>query len=766
MGTAAEPSDSSVPHHRRRRTDEQAPPRRRSRLRIADWRMRTKLATVLIIPSVAFVVLAGAQTYALAGQSSQLSDFAEEVSVGRQITELVHQLQVERDRSIGELAAQQVLPAGSRNPSALTATMRAHYEGVDAAVSTFRLAAAPLSGGRAAWRVSYGRTDEALGQRSQLRASVAAGAVSPTAVSSGYGAMIDALINLLAQPSPGLERPELTDAVLRYVDLARVKEVSSRLRAKLYQAASAGKYGPTDLVELSDLRAQQLSALAEFRSVATDEQLRSFGEAAQDSRFRAATDLEESTLSGATVLPAPQWWQASGDRQDLLRSVEVAILDDAVRQADNRSSAQLRQTLLVAGVILTILVVALITSVAIGRSIARSLRSLREHALRVARADLPDTLEQLRSVTAGVPDIEVAPAPVHSLDEVGEVADAFLAVHRSAVKLAVEQAVMRRNVNSMFVNLARRSQVLVERQLELLDELERDQADPDQLENLFKIDHLAARMRRNDESLLVLAGNESNRRWSEPVPLSTVVLAAIAEIEFYPRIQHDTDDDLHVVGHAVADLVHLLAELLENATLFSPPHTVVSLTGRAFNGGVAVLEITDEGLGMTPRALREANHLLSSPPAADVAASERMGLFVVSHLAARQGIRVQLRAAERGLVATVWLPRTVLADPTQHLLAPASAIMPGAGDGVVPGQLLPPISATAPMYSGVADRPAIAAAPPLPARSPLPAGPAVSTALPPAAAPAPSVAAVPVAQWSPLAARPSTATAVPPTVPA
>jgi anti-sigma regulatory factor (Ser/Thr protein kinase) len=281
----------------------------------------------------------------------------------------------------------------------------------------------------------------------------------------------------------------------------------------------------------------------------------------------------------------------------------------------------------------------------------------------VAQIDLPEALERLRTVESGVPHIEVPPAIVRSMDEIGEVAEAFVAVHRSAVTVAVEQAVMRRNVNAMFVNLARRSQLLVERQLELLDDLEREESDPDQLDNLFKLDHLAARMRRNDDSLLVLAGTESTRRWNRPVPLSAVLLAAVAEVEQYQRVRHESADQLYLVGHAVADLVHLLAELLENAATFSPPETVVRISARAESPGAALIEIVDEGLGMSPSAIDEANALLAVPPAADVAASERMGLFVVSHLAARQHVEVRLRGMEHGVTASVLLPAALLAAP-------------------------------------------------------------------------------------------------------
>jgi hypothetical protein len=225
--------------------------------------------------------------------------------------------------------------------------------------------------------------------------------------------------------------------------------------------------------------------------------------------------------------------------------------------------------------------------------------------------------------------------------------------------------------------------VLVERQLELLDELEREESDPDQLDNLFKLDHLAARMRRNDDSLLVLAGIESPRRWSDPVALPAVVLAAVAEIEFYPRVRHETIDPVHVVGHAVGDVVHLLAELLENATVFSPPSTSVQVFAHGGARVGTVIEIADDGLGMSEAALREANDTLAAPPLADVAASERMGLFVVSHLAARHGIRVELRAGRRGgVIAVVRLPADLLVHeqaelpyrPARPMLAAVAAV--------------------------------------------------------------------------------------------
>ena len=657
--------------------------------------MRTKLATVLVLPTVAFLVLAGVQTRGLVGQTTTLSDFAQQVGIGRQITLAVDRLQHERDRTAGELAALRAA-GGNADRDAAIFELKPLQTASDQALGELRRAAEPLADADAAWRVAYSEVLEAYDQVIYIRPAVPPAVLSNDTILSNYHRAIDALLNLLAEPSPGEDQRALSDAVLRYVQLSRVKELSSRVRAQLYAAARAGRYEVNDPVTLSDLRAQQLTALGAFRVAATADQVRRYDRTSVDPAFSAATRLEEKTLPTATaepaVLSAPQWWAASEQRQELLRRLETEVLDDAVRRADDASSGQLRDTLLVVGGIVAVLLIAVLISLLVGRSIARSMRLLRSQALRIAQVELPEALDRLRAVDRPIAGIDVPPAVVRSLDEIGELAEAFVAVHRSAVSVAIEQAMMRRNVNAMFVNLARRSQVLVERQLELLDDLEREESDPEQLENLFKLDHLAARMRRNDESLLVLAGTESTRRWQRPVGLGAVLLAASAEIEQYQRVRHESTAKLHIVGHAVGDLVHLFAELLENATAFSRPDTIVQVAVRA-DGTGALVEIADQGLGMSPAALAEANALLAEPPAADVAASERMGLFVVSHLSARHQVQVRLEGGQDGLVARVRLPAVLLAPaPTPEMDPPASPRMLTTPVGAAARPATPPVA--------------------------------------------------------------------------
>ena len=287
----------------------------------------------------------------------------------------------------------------------------------------------------------------------------------------------------------------------------------------------------------------------------------------------------------------------------------------------------------------------------------RSLRRLQDTAQDVARKRLPELVKQMSEAEPQDVDTSVESVGVHSRDEIGQVASAFDDVHREAVRLAGEQALLRGNVNAMFTNLSRRSQGLIQRQLSLISELESREADPDQLSSLFKLDHLATRMRRNGENLLVLAGEEPGRRWTRPVPLVDVLRAAASEVEQYERIELNSVPATEVAGRVVNDLVHLLAELLENATSFSSPQTKVKVTGHALPDGRVLVEIHDTGIGLSPEDLAAINERLASPPTVDVSVSRRMGLFVVGRLSLRHGIRIQLRPSDSGgTTALVMLP--------------------------------------------------------------------------------------------------------------
>ena len=346
-----------------------------------------------------------------------------------------------------------------------------------------------------------------------------------------------------------------------------------------------------------------------------------------------------------------------------MRFVESKLISSILDRSRSLQSSATRSAVIISVITLVLLILVLLITTFVARSMIRPLRRLREDALDIAGTRLPDMVRRLSETEGSDESVEIEPIAVSSTDEIGEVARAFDQVHREAVRLAADEAMLRGNLNAMFVNLSRRSQSLIERQISLIDSLEQGEQDSARLGSLFRLDHLATRMRRNSENLLVLAGHEASRRWSQPVPLVDVLRAAISEIEQYERVVLNVQPGITVVGQAVNDVVHLVAELVENATTFSPEDTQVFVSGQPLTSGGVLLDITDGGVGISDQEMGHANWRLDNPPVVDVGVSRRMGLFVVGRLAARHGVRVRLRhASAGGLTALVWLPDTVAAQ--------------------------------------------------------------------------------------------------------
>ena len=293
------------------------------------------------------------------------------------------------------------------------------------------------------------------------------------------------------------------------------------------------------------------------------------------------------------------------------------------------------------------------------RSVLRPLNQLRTGAVELAEVRLPDALRG-----GGRGPLAVRSVGISSSDEIGEIARAFDQVQAEVLGVTSDEAGLRGKLGEMFVELSSRSQALVERQIRLIDELEQGEQDTGRLASLFKMDHIATRMRRYSQNLLILAGHELPGRWSQPVALIDVIRAAVSEIEEYERVSLSAQPGIAVSGTAVNDVVHLLAELAENATSLSAAGTPVDISGRSLASGGVLVDITDQGVGMNPEVLAEANRRLDSPPAMDFAVSPNMGLFVVGRLAVRHGIKVRLQpAAAGGLTALVWLPDAVASRP-------------------------------------------------------------------------------------------------------
>ncbi|MFE7272326.1 nitrate- and nitrite sensing domain-containing protein [Streptomyces sp. NPDC057623] len=375
----------------------------------------------------------------------------------------------------------------------------------------------------------------------------------------------------------------------------------------------------------------------------------------------SSTDTSERAELAQQGITAQNWWAANTLRYNAYRDIEMDLANTAVNEASVISDDAKRDALITGAAVVVALLAAFILAGMVARQMSRAMRQLRNAAFGIAEQRLPMLVDQLSRTDPGRVDTRVQPIPINTRDEIGEVARAFDQVHREAVRLAAEQALLRGNINAIFTNLSRRNQSLIEGQLTLITDLENNEADPDQLENLFKLDHLATRMRRNGENLLVLAGEEPGRRWDQPVPLVDVLRAASSEVEQYERIELSGVPEAEIHGRAVTDLVHLLAELLENATTFSSPQTKVRVTATRLPDGRVMIEIHDKGIGLTAEDFADINHKLANPPTVDAAISQRMGLFVVGRLSDRHGIRVQLRPSgeQAGTTSLVMLPDAI-----------------------------------------------------------------------------------------------------------
>ncbi|MEU9452503.1 nitrate- and nitrite sensing domain-containing protein [Streptomyces sp. NPDC048277] len=374
-------------------------------------------------------------------------------------------------------------------------------------------------------------------------------------------------------------------------------------------------------------------------------------------------DTDPSTRQALATqgITAENWWAVNTLKYNAYRTIESDMADKAVSEASGIADDAKTSAFITGAAVVVALLAAFILAGMVARQMSRSMRQLRNAAFGIAEQRLPMLVDQLSRTDPGRVDTRVAPIPISTTDEIGEVARAFDQVHREAVRLAAEQALLRGNINAIFTNLSRRNQSLIEGQLTLITDLENNEADPDQLENLFKLDHLATRMRRNGENLLVLAGEEPGRRWDQPVPLVDVLRAASSEVEQYERIELSGVPEAEIHGRAVTDLVHLLAELLENATTFSSPQTKVRVTATRLPDGRVMIEIHDKGIGLTAEDFADINHKLANPPTVDAAISQRMGLFVVGRLSDRHGIRVQLRPSgeQAGTTSLVMLPDAI-----------------------------------------------------------------------------------------------------------
>jgi signal transduction histidine kinase len=372
------------------------------------------------------------------------------------------------------------------------------------------------------------------------------------------------------------------------------------------------------------------------------------------------TTAKQDGLTTTAKLQAA-WDKGISAKLGSMQDTEQFVAGNVVTRATQLQQSAQRTALIYLVITVLVLLIVLFAALLVARSLVLPLRRLRAGALDIAAVQLPQRVRLLSDNLESAPSMEIAPINVTSQDEIGEVARAFDQVHSEAVRLAGEQALLRSSFNAMFVNLSRRSQTLIERLARMIDNLEQTEDDPDRLGGLFSMDHLVTRMRRNSENLLLLAGHDNPRKWTESVPIADVARAATSEIEQYNRVTLNIPPGISVTGQAVSDVVHLLAELVENATSFSPKDTPVHVRMQELSSGGVLIEVLDTGIGVSEARLTEMNFRLDNPPTIDVSVSRHMGLFAVAKLAERHRVRVRLRPAlPQGLSALVWLPDGIL----------------------------------------------------------------------------------------------------------
>ncbi|GAA2558349.1 nitrate- and nitrite sensing domain-containing protein [Pseudonocardia hydrocarbonoxydans] len=647
------------------------------RLNPRNWSLAWKLIAIGLVPALLALTLGVLRIADQAGDAATLGTSNRLLEIRGQVSTAADSLRQERDEAA-------LFVAGGRGED--RGVLDVGVGQTDADVQQAVDAVAGAEDFDTTTRTALAATQDALAGLTALRGDVATG---PDTVADPIVQRYSAVI---AQVD-GLERALLRQ--LRTPDVAGLADALTAATAAREQLAvqhtvlgaaiRAGQLLPTDVEASGAADIRLATAYGAYQVALTPEQLARFGTfdgADANAQRIAVRDAILATPEERPVVVDPAQWDAAyttaltavQNSAGLIGDETVALSTAAEERASNL--AGINSVILMLG-----LLVGITIAILVARALVRSLRVLRTAALDVAERRLPQAVESMRA--GDTPDVTVDPVPLNTRDEVGQVARAFDAVHGQAVRLAADQAALQTNVSSMFVNLSRRSQALVERQLQLIEQLESNEQDPDQLSNLFQLDHLATRMRRNSENLLVLAGTDLAKRNIAPVPMVDVLRAAVSEIEQYQRIVVQAPPTTSIVGRAASDLVHLLAELLDNATNFSPPDSqVVMSTTRTAEGDILV-EIADRGVGMVDFELADANQRLGGPSAVDVSASRRMGLFVVGRLGTRHNIQVQLSTsstggAGTGLTASVTVPAQLVPTTEREPARSVPALTPGA----------------------------------------------------------------------------------------
>ncbi|WP_329226489.1 nitrate- and nitrite sensing domain-containing protein [Streptomyces sp. NBC_01460] len=635
-------------------------------MRFRGKSIRRKIVALLLVPLASLTGLWVFATYVTGREAGELMGASAIVEqVGHPLEDTIRAVQGERRQTLVYLAdprASDALPL-----------LRSRRAVTDRVVADVRQSAKSKDIRGKLSPESEAQLDSILSEidgLDALRGSVEKRTIDRTRALAFYNGLVDPCYRFL-NGLHTMENVSMDKQVRALVGISRAREMLSREDALIASGLLAGRLGAPELRVVSDLAASR-SLLYEVNL-----ELLPAGERGRMEQYWRSPDTEPLRTAEQKLIAAGPITKPGPVDSERWEEVAPPVLEHLAndgtemsnRFQDRAEPAGFRVLIQagVAGVLgFVALLVSVFVSVRVGRELVRDLSRLRKDAHEVSGVRLPSVMRRL---AAGEQvDVETeAPHLSYERDEIGQVGQALNTLQRAAVEAAVKQADMRRGVSEVFVNLARRNQVLLHRQLTLLDAMERRTENGDELADLFRLDHLTTRMRRHAEGLVILSGAAPSRQWRKPIQLMDVVRAAVAEVEDYERIEVRRLPRIGVGGPAVADLTHLIAELLENATVFSPPHTAVQVHGERVANGFT-LEIHDRGLGMAPEVLLDANLRLAETPDFELSDTDRLGLFVVSRLAQRQNVRVSLQISPYGgTTAVVFIPAQLLTDaPDTH----------------------------------------------------------------------------------------------------
>jgi signal transduction histidine kinase len=631
-----------------------------SALALRNWRVAWRLIVLVAIPAALGLAVTGllvgsdmrsAEAY---GQADRLA------VLGQQVTGLAQAMEDERAATATFIAA--------GRPAAGLRALHQRYAVTDGwAARTRRLVLQLGPGSPARPRASTATVLASIAELRGLRRRAAQSKAPALAAIDGYSAAIANLFPVNDGIADLSGSPVLTTSVRALGWLSEMTDQASQQQAILGVALAEGRLEPGALAALTTAEAQQASDLVSFRSLATPEESWALTDTLARPLAVQARAVEQRATTAGAGAPAfgahasQQWSAGMSYTVGWMRDAEqqLAAWITAYAAAQQRSAT--RSALITAGTALAFLILAVLVTLIMARSLVRPLRRLEAAALDFAEVRLPAEVRALNVAKNSGPPLPVMPIDVPSTDEIGRVARAFDRVRQEAVQQAWEETRLQGGVNAIYASSFRRSHSLLERLLRLIDSLELGEDRPERLATLFQVDHVVTRLRRNSDSTLVLVGHDAPHRRTEPVTLVDVLRGAVSEIEQYDRVVVNAQQGVSVNGSATADIVHLLAELLDNATTFSPKTAKVIMSGHKVRGGGALITITDGGTGMPEEQLSELNWQLAHPHLADVTDAPHLGLFAVAQLAARHGIKVALGLSPGGgTTADVHLPATLM----------------------------------------------------------------------------------------------------------